>query len=244
LKSQINKPHNNEDKAIIIDSPPHTSNSNGRMSAVKPQTPSQISSQMNNGINQGPEALLMKLKEKAAVQYPEDKSTHLFRNLNSYFLENELSSNATNQIQSIAHILEINDFKNRNMKNLSEMLIYQMGNAPLPGTNPEMLYSLYMGGYPSINYPSMMPNSGYLYQGFGDKATNGFYPNGLDYNTLANLRPEVIQQLQGAQRGDELKKALNVQADHIANSHFKNDSEEKNNGFSNQNSGTTLAIKS
>jgi hypothetical protein len=29
---------------------------------------------MINNINQGPEALLMKLKEKAAMQYPEDKS--------------------------------------------------------------------------------------------------------------------------------------------------------------------------
>lgn len=165
-------------------------------------------------------------------------------------LEIELSSNATSQIQSIAQMLEINEFKNRNMKNLNEMLIYQLGNSTLQGTNNEMLYSLYLNGYSSLNYPSLMNNPNYLYQGFGDKANVGLYSNGIDYSALAGLRPDVkenlIQQIQSQTilRAEDLRKSINNQPDTINNSHSKIDIEEKqNNVFSNQSSGMIISMK-
>lgn len=165
-------------------------------------------------------------------------------------LENELSTNATSQIQSIAHMLEINEFKNRSMKNLNEMLFYQLQNSSLQGNNNDVLYSLYLNGYSSLNYGGLMSNPNYLYQSFGDKANVGLYSNGIDYSALAGLRADVkenlIQQLQSQTnlRAEELRKSINNQQDTINNSVSKLDIEEThNNGFSNQSSGMMMSVK-
>lgn len=138
----------------------------------------------------------------------------LFPNIN---LEIELSSNATNQIQSIAQMLEINDIKNRNIKNLNEMLIYQLGNSSLANANQDMLYSLYFSGYSALNYPNLFPGTNYLYPNVGEKPNQPFYGANIDINAFNNLRQEIkdnvapqvnIQSVN--KRPDETKKVLNT----------------------------------
>lgn len=67
-----------EDKAIVIDSPNQASLPNSRVTSARPQTSSQVQSQVKNNSVSSPEALLRKLKEKAAIQFPDDKSKIIY----------------------------------------------------------------------------------------------------------------------------------------------------------------------